>query len=180
MSIKNWYRYRGEGQYDQIERILRIQSPVDRIPVLQLLKSKMKEFETDLKSPNVTTELSAISKGEKVGRIVGNLIVRQLLLETEWENAHSVEDQSVQNAVNIKTLFALQAYRAKTGSYPGSLSQLLPEDLGRVPVDIFSNDHLKYFKTRKGFKLYSIESNQTDDGGNGRMQGSDDLVIEFP
>lgn len=170
----------GNRRYDQIEKILHIQSPVTRKAAIQLLKAKMKEFETDLKSSKLTNQLGALSRGEKVGSILGNLIVRQLLLESDWEHAQSIEDQLIQYSINIKTLFALQAYRAKTGSYPESLSLLLPEDLGSVPVDIFSNGHLKYFKTRKGFKLYSIGINQTDDGGNDRMQGSDDMVIELP
>lgn len=169
----------GNGWYDQIEKILHIQSPVNRKPSLQLLKSKMKQFETDLKSSKIKVEIG-LSKGERVGRIVGNLVVRQLLLESEWENAQSAEDQIIQKAINIKTLFALQEYRARTGGYPESLSQLVPENLESIPVDIFSNGHLAYQKTRKGFKLYSFGINQTDDSGNDRMQGSDDLIIEIP
>jgi hypothetical protein len=61
---------------------------------------------------------------------------------------------------------ALERYRAANGDYPGSLSELVPTYIGKLPHDIIGGQPLKYKKNRDGgFQLYSIGWNQIADGG---------------
>ena len=61
---------------------------------------------------------------------------------------------------------ALVVYRSKFDRYPASLSELAPEILPKVPIDMFSHEPFKY--TRDGSKqarLTSWGANQVNDAG---------------
>ncbi|HEX3624271.1 MAG TPA: hypothetical protein VH280_02490 [Verrucomicrobiae bacterium] len=61
---------------------------------------------------------------------------------------------------------ALERYRAGHGDYPGTLNDLAPAYIGKLPHDIIGAQPLRYSKNRdRGFRLYSIGWNQLDDGG---------------
>jgi hypothetical protein len=64
------------------------------------------------------------------------------------------------------TAIALERYRGKHGSYPGSLAQLVPEFLPAVPPDFMDGQPLGYRLTGNGhFLLYSVGLDCVDDGG---------------
>jgi hypothetical protein len=79
-----------------------------------------------------------------------------------------------------RTLFALFAYRQKEGHFPDALASLSPA----APSDPYTNQPLRYRRTEKGFLLYSVGSNLTDDGGNRKPAKKGDLppdiVLAFP
>ncbi len=58
-------------------------------------------------------------------------------------------------------------YKNQNGQFPDHLSQLIPEILEKEPVDPFTGRQFVYKKQGKGFFIYSLGSNQKDDGGNG-------------
>lgn len=61
---------------------------------------------------------------------------------------------------------ALQAFRASYGHYPPSLSVLTPSYLTHIPTDPFSDKQpLQYKQTEKGYLLYSIGPDGSNDGG---------------
>jgi hypothetical protein len=60
---------------------------------------------------------------------------------------------------------ALETYRAQTGSYPDSLSALVPGILPEVPVDPFTDTPLLYRLSDVEVLVYSVGSNGIDDGG---------------
>lgn len=65
----------------------------------------------------------------------------------------------------IRTGLACRLYNAKYGKYPGNLEALAPEFLPEVPIDPFTGKPLVY-KLENGLPLiYSLGSNQKDDGG---------------
>jgi hypothetical protein len=70
-------------------------------------------------------------------------------------------------------LVALKAYKAKTGRLPQSLTELVPEHLGAVPVDDMDGKPLRYSPEKK--VLYSVGKDLADDGGS----KDNDIVFEI-
>ncbi|MEN6560754.1 MAG: hypothetical protein ABFD52_08280 [Acidobacteriota bacterium] len=64
-----------------------------------------------------------------------------------------------------RTGLACRLYRSRVGSYPGSLGALVPGILKEVPVDPFTGQPFVYRRDGEGFIVYSLGSNQKDDGG---------------
>jgi hypothetical protein len=61
---------------------------------------------------------------------------------------------------------ALERYRLGHGSYPESLTELVPAFLDKVPLDVVDGQPLRYRRTDNGrFTLYSIGLDGKDDGG---------------
>jgi hypothetical protein len=60
---------------------------------------------------------------------------------------------------------ALRCYRSEQGHAPGSLDQLVPKYLQRVPSDPFSDHPLVYRPQGTNWLLYSVGPDRVDDGG---------------
>ena len=71
---------------------------------------------------------------------------------------------------------ALRLYRIKHGAYPEKLDALVPEFIDKLPTDPFSGREYVYRKEGKGFILYSLGVNMTDDGG---VEDPEDREAEF-
>ncbi len=72
-----------------------------------------------------------------------------------------------QNAVDAAGVAcALERYRLASGTLPGSLGELVPRFLDKIPNDIIDGQPLRYRRDADGsYVLYSIGWNQKDDGG---------------
>ncbi len=64
-----------------------------------------------------------------------------------------------------RTGLACRVYKEKKGSYPESLSDLVPGLIPAVPIDPFTGDPFVYRREGEGFIVYSLGSNRKDDGG---------------
>ncbi len=64
-----------------------------------------------------------------------------------------------------RTGLACRLYKGRTGQYPDSLEALVPGILTEVPVDPFTGKSFVYRREGEGFIVYSLGSNQKDDGG---------------
>ena len=74
---------------------------------------------------------------------------------------------------------ALAAWRAEKGSYPDKLDALSPAVLKAVPQDPFTDKPLTYRRVGKGYVLYSVGPNMTDDGGIKDFEkGADDINLD--
>ncbi|MEE8169011.1 MAG: hypothetical protein V3T70_00550 [Phycisphaerae bacterium] len=62
-------------------------------------------------------------------------------------------------------MIALAQYHRRHGRYPDSLSELVPEFLPAVPIDVVDGEPLRYRLTDDSYILYSIGVNKKDDGG---------------
>lgn len=62
---------------------------------------------------------------------------------------------------------ACKVYKNLNGDFPEKLAELPPEILEKIPVDPFTGEPFIYKKDEEGFIVYSIGSNQRDDGGKG-------------
>jgi len=64
-----------------------------------------------------------------------------------------------------RVALALECARRKQGRWPDSLDQLVPEWLGKVPLDPYTGKPLLYRPWDHGVVVYSVGPNQQDDGG---------------
>lgn len=64
-----------------------------------------------------------------------------------------------------RTGLACRLYKSRNGSYPETLDALVPGILKEIPIDPFTGDPLIYRREGEGFIVYSLGSNQKDDGG---------------
>jgi hypothetical protein len=100
--------------------------------------------------------------------------------------ALNAEDRGAMQEEVTRLGFALDAYKAEHGSYPKQLADLSPQYVEKIPQDVFSGKELIYKPKAKGFLLYSIGPNGTDDGGHGWDDRSeetfncDDLGVRVP
>ena len=62
---------------------------------------------------------------------------------------------------------ALAVYRADHGAYPVSLNELSQRLRDDMPVDLFTGKPFLYEEHGKGFVLYSVGENLTDDNASG-------------
>lgn len=61
---------------------------------------------------------------------------------------------------------ALERYRLKQGGYPATLDALVPEFLGKLPLDPIGSQPFHYrLKGKANYVLYSVGWNEKDDGG---------------
>lgn len=78
-------------------------------------------------------------------------------------------ERDAENSARLRvaaTGLAVQRYRlAHGGELPESLAALVPALLPVVPVDPFTGEEMKYLRQGKGFVVYSVGTNRTDDGG---------------
>jgi hypothetical protein len=67
---------------------------------------------------------------------------------------------------------AIERYRLATGKVPDSLEELVPKYLEAVPIDPFDPDEkpLRYVKIKKGYIIYSIGEDGTDNNGTEKDQ----------
>ena len=76
-----------------------------------------------------------------------------------------------------RAALAVERYRLKHRQLPANLDQLVPQFIPAVPPDPFDGKPLRYKPADKGYLLYSVGDNLTDDGGveysddNGRKRG---------
>ncbi|MDH4270486.1 MAG: hypothetical protein OEW18_00770 [Candidatus Aminicenantes bacterium] len=68
-------------------------------------------------------------------------------------------------ALTARTGLACKVYRNQTGRYPENLAVLVPGIFPEVPVDPFTGKPLIYRLEGGGFIVYSLGSNEKDDGG---------------
>ena len=76
---------------------------------------------------------------------------------------------------------AVRQYQASRGELPASLAPLVPEFLPAVPTDPFDGRPLRMVAGEEGVVLYSVGSDQKDDGGleSDDRSGEPDIVVRL-
>jgi hypothetical protein len=64
---------------------------------------------------------------------------------------------------------AIERYRLANGKLPENLAELVPAYLDAVPKDPFDGQELRYKRLEKGYVVYSIGEDGSDDGGKERL-----------
>ena len=87
------------------------------------------------------------------------------------------------NLLAARIGIACKIYKNQRGQFPEKISDLVPDFLVREPLDPFTGKPFVYLKQDSGFIVYSIGSNERDDGGRGTwnitaivMEKDDDLA----
>jgi hypothetical protein len=85
-------------------------------------------------------------------------------------NAHAMRtNYAAAMLATVRSTFsalAVERYRrGHAGMLPARLGDLVPGELGAVPIDPFSGHALRYAVFSDGYAVYSVGPNRTDDGG---------------
>ena len=82
--------------------------------------------------------------------------------------------------VILTTQVGLEIYRNKNRRYPQTLGQL-EGILDEIPLDPFTNEPLKYRRTKDGYVVYSVGEDLKDDGGKeGKSKYEPDIIARYP
>ncbi len=84
---------------------------------------------------------------------------------TEAESVYLKEAQIEAIMLADRAGLACRLFKNKNGRYPESLDELVPGLLAEVPIDPFTGKPMVYRREGEGFIVYSLGSNQKDDGG---------------
>lgn len=79
-------------------------------------------------------------------------------------------------ANGARLAIALKQYHREHGEYPDTLSSLVPMYLKALPQDPFTGDDFVYHREEEGFVVYSLGSDQVDDGGMPWRQRTGDII----
>ncbi|MBW8035904.1 MAG: hypothetical protein FVQ79_09810 [Planctomycetes bacterium] len=93
-----------------------------------------------------------------------------------------VIQRDVKYAANLdvaQTAIAVEKYKRTTGNLPKNLIDLTPEYIKEIPTDPFDGKPLRYKKTEKGFIVYSIGQDKTDDGGLKGKKSTGDITFQI-
>jgi hypothetical protein len=117
---------------------------------------------------------------ERRGELIGNVLIGLML--PAIDKVQSSAERCEQGQRNVHVAFALAAYQRDHGRYPAKLDELAPRYLEKIPDDLFAGKPLIYRLEDKGYLLYSVGVNGTDDGGRGYGDEppGDDLCVRMP
>jgi len=92
----------------------------------------------------------------------------KLYFFTSWYLSNSINglERFSMGSANIDFCLigiALKTYQAKHGFFPNSLSELVPEIIPAVPIDLFTGKPAYYLKTKNGFTLSFIRWENQDE-----------------
>jgi hypothetical protein len=173
-NAKSWY--------DRIVAALGAKTRGERRKECDAIEQELRKLKGQATDP--ANIVAAIGKGQgagkEVGKSVGNILI--CLLIPAVTKVQDAADRTAQNHANLQLALALVRHKADAGSYPKNLADLAPKYLKEVPTDIFSEKPLIYKSDDKGFTLYSVGPNGTDDAGRSRDDDprGDDLKVQLP
>lgn len=119
-------------------------------------------------------------RDKNLGEIYGDLLIG--LIVPSSIKVRIAQDRGEQIERNVHVAFALAAFRADHSKHPTKLDELSPDYLAAVPGDLFSGKALIYKPAERGYLLYSVGPDGTDDGGRtvDEMPPGDDLRVRVP
>jgi hypothetical protein len=161
---------------DRVVAVAKIDDPKERAIAIDKLEADIHAMVAESKDPWGIA--GAVLSRDRASETVGQIVI-SLLLPSVDAMLHS--DGRLQTRADLLRVgLALAGHKAKTGDYPSALADLAPDFLATIPADSFAGIAFVYKKTADGYLLYSIGSNQKDEGGRSYDQQADDLLIEIP
>ncbi len=168
----------GNRRYDQWGVAL-------RQPTYRLREEALRPWDDELKRLTQRREKAA----ELFTTLKGKPALTSLtsdVLAAVWlpgiRGVHRHETRCEQWFRNLEVALALSAWRGEHDSYPEALVDLTPQYLATVPLDLFTDQPLRYERTANGYHFYSLGINGTDDQGRGLEDTpkGDDLAVQMP
>jgi hypothetical protein len=174
----------GNAWYDRMAAAARKPTRGERIKAFAEIERDVKELKR--KTVGEDNDVGAVAQamvgnpGKEAGQAIGNVLVG--LLVPASEKVMTAADRAEQTQRNLRVAFALEAFRKTTGGYPKRLDELTVRYIRSVPDDLFTGKPLVYKLEGKGYRLYSVGPNGTDDGGRSFDDDppGDDLVVRMP
>ena len=150
------------GDNKRLEGQIELFADIEDIPVWKeeadKALEKVAQFESSLlKDPDSRTEEAA----KTIAELLAVIALPNL--------AKAVEHYCLPEA-KFRALLAaaaIRVYMEEKGRFPDTLSDLVPEYLASVPIDPWSQDVLKYVKTKEKILVYSFGPDRTDNNGAG-------------
>jgi hypothetical protein len=162
----------GNKQFDTAVAAARQPTALARRRALEQLKQEGSRLKS-----HAWGELGKAIAREDMGGFMGRLLSALLVRGLTFEAADQGETQEALG----RLAFSVAAYGADHGTYPDSLSALVPKYANRVPSDPFTEQPLHYRREGAGFVLYSVGQNGVDDGGRtvDSQPPGDDLAVKI-
>jgi hypothetical protein len=135
----------------------------DQGEYLEIMASRLKVWEL----PESQRLSAAKAMDEEVKRIPSTHVGTRMLVGP-LALIDEVQLRSMAQLRAARTGLAIERYRLKAGSLPPNLDALVPEYMAAVPLDPFTGQAIKYKPLAKGYVVYSVGNDLSDDGGRER------------
>ncbi len=170
----------GNSWYDRLVQAIRKPSEADRVAAFHKIDGDLRLLVEQRKGWKLAL---LTSPRQEASQRVGNVFV--FLFLPAISSVSNAEHRVAMNFELTKLAFSLSAYRADHGEYPAKLDELSPKYAAEIPRDVFTAEKLHYRRDGDGYLLYSVGSNQIDDGGRSSAddqegRGWDDIVVRMP
>ena len=111
-------------------------------------------------------------KREKVGDVEreyrDKLGMVARIMTPAFARTYRVELQAVAASLCARVGLAAERYRLKEGQLPDTLDELVPGYMPQLPLDPFDGKPLRFRHLDKGYVIYSVGQDLTDDQGEAR------------
>ncbi|MBN1807259.1 MAG: hypothetical protein JW837_18585 [Sedimentisphaerales bacterium] len=110
----------------------------------------------------------------------GGILTRMLM--PAYKRIIQIETHHTAHLLVTQTALAVERYRLAEGHLPQSLENLVPAYMESVPKDPFDEQNLRYIKRERGFVVYSVGEDLTDEGGaerDGQKRGPDNKPLPW-
>jgi hypothetical protein len=163
--------------YDRAVQAMGIKSRGQRLEALHRLSDQLGALRDSTADPRILEDRLAIVDRKERGAIIGELLTATLM--TSFAQSREAEDRVTARSRLSRLGMALVCHRAEQGRLPASLDDLNPRIVEPGLTDPFTDKAFVYKPDENGFLLYSLGSNEQDDGGRtyGEEEGVDDLVV---
>jgi hypothetical protein len=157
---------------------LRIADRNERVQELAAINRDLQLLKQQVSDTDLITK--AVMGAEDRGEMIGNILI--VLLLSAFDRVQGAAERLEQEQHNLHLAFLLAAYQQDQGRYPEKLGELVPKYLVQIPDDLFSGEPLIYRREGKGYLLYSVGPNGTDEEGRGSDDEprGDDLSVRMP
>jgi hypothetical protein len=110
----------------------------------------------------------------------GGILTRMLM--PAFGRIMQIETRHSAHLLVTQTALAVERYRLAKGHLPESLENLVPTYMESVPKDPFDGQYLRYNSREKGFVVYSVGEDLTDEGGaerDGQKRGPNNKLLPW-
>lgn len=149
--------------YDQVEDALATSSFSERSRKLDALEVAMEKSRFKYSNPARRLGQSTIASRTQLSKEFGEYFAWQIM--PDFFGLQHAAERVQQRYELLITAASVAEYRAKNRKLPNSLSDLVPDQLQRIPVDVYTGAEIRYVPSNATFLLYSFGINGVDNGG---------------
>jgi hypothetical protein len=171
---------RVNDQWDRYVVAMRLPARVKRHSELDAVEQEILENASAVKTVRGTVA-SLLGSRSTLSRNIADVFVALMLPPLGTVSDIGLRAQMEFDLTRLS--FALAAYRADHGAFPGKLDDLVPKYIAKVPDDVFVAGPIQYTTTGDGCILHSVGIDGHDDGvpavDAADEDASDDLIVRL-